>query len=62
MTELIICEKPSSALKIAQALADYKPVKKSEKTVIEETLYDFLPKTVSNSIRKIIPILQGGEK
>ena len=37
-------------------------IKKSEKTVVEETLYDFLPKTVSNSIRKIIPILKGGEK
>ncbi len=33
MTELIISEKPSSALKIAQALADGKPLKKSNQGV-----------------------------
>ena len=33
MTELIICEKPAAALKIATALADKTPVKLIEKTV-----------------------------
>ena len=33
MTTLIICEKPSAAEKIAQALADTKPVKKTENKV-----------------------------
>ena len=32
-TELIITEKPSQSLKIAEALADKKPVKKTEKGV-----------------------------
>ena len=33
MTELIICEKPSAAAKVANALADGKPVKQSNKKV-----------------------------
>ena len=33
MTELIICEKPSAAAKVASALADGKPVKKNNKKV-----------------------------
>jgi len=33
MTELIICEKPSAAAKVASALSDGKPIKKSNKKV-----------------------------
>ncbi|MCK4590009.1 MAG: DNA topoisomerase I [Nanoarchaeota archaeon] len=63
MTELIICEKPSAANKVAHALADDKPVKKANKKVPYYELHHGKHRIIVGcAVGHLYGIAQKGEK
>ena len=61
--ELIIAEKPSAAKKIAEALADKKPVKKSVKTVsYYELLHNKKKLVVGSAVGHLFTLAEKAEK